>query len=1126
MKELLNRITQAGIIVEVKEGNLQMFATTDEVDADLIGEIKGRKDEILSYLLQSQHMAVEEKQYEPISLAESAESYPLSRAQLRLWLASQTEEGSAAYNIPNSVTLNEGIELDSFKEAVLDTVERHEILRTVFKMNKDGEVRQYVRSLEETGLLVGFKDYRNKANPKEAADAYIAADSFAPFDLEKGPLIRAELLQYAEKGYIFYYNLHHIIADGRSMDVLANDVVALYAAIKSSQSSKLEPLEFQYKDFAVWQNQKLDGDQLEKHKSYWQERLQGDIPVIEFPFAKKRPQIKTYNGRGLGFVLNPEVVTALKDYTSQKGGSLMMSLMAAWKVLFRNYTGESDILVGSMLTGRDHVELENQIGFYINVLPVRSHVDTSTSFDDFYNSFKNELIKSYEYQEYPFDQIITDVGAKGSQSRGPLIDIFFNYYEAPDLGNRFDSRNYKDLGDRLVRSDMEFHITTDGNNVNIIINYNQDIYESASIENMAIHYNAIVGALLSDSNQVMGEVDFISGAEKYELLNSYNSHTAPIPSGSTLIGLFEEQTSKTPDQIALIGGEVSLSYGELNEKANRLAAYMSSESGVQKGDFVGVHLNRNTNCIVSILAIMKLGAVYLPVDHTYPADRKKLIIEDAGVQLLLHENSTEELKDFYYGKVLDPREAEGYTADKVFNAPVEGDLAYVIYTSGSTGKPKGVLIQHKAIVNTIISQIDIFKMSAESRVLQFASFSFDASVSEIFTALGSGARLYIAGDDVRNDANRFKDYVIQHDIDTVTLPPSYFQTIDSAAFAKFNMLVTAGEAPEYAKVAEYLTVGKYYCNAYGPTETSICGSAFTVSSAGELPSQNIPIGKPIHNAEIYILNEYNKLVPKGAIGEICIGGPGLAKGYHNRPELTDEKFMSHPFKAGERLYKTGDLGRWLDSGDVEFKGRIDQQVKIRGYRIEPGEVEYAIGRINGVEQASVIALEDCEGFKNLVAYIVAADKALKPVHIKDTLKMALPAYMVPGAYVFIDQIPLTHNGKIDRNKLPLPDDSAFTKQEYVAPGTEVEKHLANAWKQILGPEKVGVNDNFFDLGGHSLLAAKLAFAVSRSLKMEFSMNNLFKYPTIRSLGQYIELLISQKDDTSASEVDDEEVMFL
>ncbi|WP_410503394.1 amino acid adenylation domain-containing protein [Gillisia sp. Hel_I_29] len=1073
------------------------------------------KDLFVHTVLETQVSLIEEatkSAYVSIEKLEASSDYAISDSQRRLWVLSQFEGGSSAYNMPSRIFLDGSYDVDLFKRAIYSVVDRHEILRTVFKENSQGEIRQWILERDALGFEIGELDLQGEADIESSVLNYLDNDRMVEFDLAKGPLLRAILLQVSEDRYVFYYNMHHIISDGWSMDVLSRDVFKYYEFYKSGGELDLPALRIQYKDYASWQLSQLSTSIYQGHRDYWTGLLGGDLPVLDLPSSKVRPVIQSHQGQLLRTYISKESTQGLKRFSHQEGGTLFMGLLSSLKALLYRYTGQEDLVVGTPVAGREHSDLEDQIGFYINTLALRNEVRSEDSFEDLFRRVRQRTLDAYEHQGYPFDRLVEDLELRRDTSRNVIYDISVvlqNFEEESTVLEPTEEmvNTVYDDGISVSKNDVEFTFGEQGDYLYLNVGYNTDVYEQEMLEGFIVHYKEFLEKLLSNPEALIGSIDYLAEEERVELLDVFNATAFDYPRDKTVVELFEEQVSKTPEAIAVVYEEERLSYEELNRRSNQLAHYLQAHYTIEPDDLVGIMLPRSSWMIVGILGILKSGGAYVPIDPDYPEDRKSYIISETNLKvLIINSESMFDVLDLETSILAIDIELENYKGDSEsgINPPHianSKDLAYVIYTSGSTGKPKGVMVEHESILNTILSQINYLSLEEGNRGLQFASSSFDASVWEVFLLLLSGGSLYIIDSEKRRNPEEIEDFIKDCSIDVATIPPSYLSQLDVSRLSGLSKLITAGEAANYKKASEFLTYGGLYFNAYGPTESSICATIFKVSSIYDDLPLSIPIGAPISNTEIYILNREGLLQPVGVTGELYIAGSGLARGYLNNELLTKERFVSNPFKEGTRMYKTGDLGRWNSDGTITFLGREDAQVKIRGYRIELGEIESVLLGHADIDEAVVLA-NDNDGVKELVAYFVSSldhDSA----SLRSYLKGFLPDYMLPSYYVAMEGLPLTPNGKIDRRSLPSPEGLEISHGvEYVAPRNDIEHSLVKVWEEVLKREGIGVKDNFYNLGGDSIKSIQV---VSRLRQYGYStkVEHILRNPVLEDLVSFI-----------------------
>ena len=1034
--------------------------------------------------------------YQNIYPIEVADYYSISHAQRRIWILSQLNNANSAYNVHGAYEFLGDMDLLVLELAINSLFDRHEILRTVFRETNE-DVYQYILPLEEVRFEMDYVDMRSQ---EEFLINNIDELISIPFNLEKGPLFRATLYRLDDQKFVFVYVIHHIISDARSMDILLKELVTIYKTYKSDSPNLLEPLRVQYKDYVHWQLLRLSGEELESCKSYWLEHFKGDLPVLDLPSDKPRPSVKTYRG-GLvrGFIKKTNVIK-FRSLLESKSSTMLMGLLSVVNVLFYKYTGKEDIILGSPASGRNHPDLEEQIGFYINTLALRTIFDGNDSYEVLLDKVKKVCLGAYSNQLYPFDELINELSISHDASRNPLFDVMVTYQgEDNNLSNLVleekqinrDEIVVQNYGANIVpvisKFDLIIGFTDSGDDLGVGIEYSTDLFEKSTIERMLGHVESLIEALVTRPKMAIHSLEYLEKSERNKLLETFNASGLSYSKEITVLDLIEKQVNEIPENISLICDGNSLTYKNLNELSNQYAWYLQSHYATGKEKLIAVKMERSLEMIVSILAILKTGSAYLPIDPTYPEDRVSYMLEDSNCKILLDK--------FEYNRFV--AERTSYEANNL-HVNINGtDLAYVIYTSGSTGLPKGVMIEHQNLNAFIHWSFKEFKDSTFDKTLFVTSICFDLSIFEIFFTLASGKILEIL--DNGSSIPQYLDSEFKLLINTV---PSVVGMLlkDNIDLSSVSILNMAGEPikPNYleglrGKVEEIR-------NLYGPTEATTYSTIFRMDF-----EDRVLIGSPISNTQIYILNESHKIQPIGVVGEIYIGGSGLARGYINRPDLTLEKFIDHPFIKGERLYKTGDIGRWLMDGNIEFIGRKDDQVKVRGYRIELGEIESVIQQYDEVLSNLVISKKLVSGDNELVAYIIG-EKGIEIKGLRAYLKTKLPDYMIPPYFVELDEFPLTPNGKLDKKSLPSPEEfNVITGVEYIAPRNSIEEKLAHAWSKVLNVDKslIGVNDNFFEIGGNSLKLMKLSNLIYREFNVKLKIFSFFQNSEITSQSNLI-----------------------
>jgi len=1033
--------------------------------------------------------------------------YELSHSQKRLWILDKLEENFIAYNLSAGYIFEGEFDVPAFQRAVQKVSERHESLRTTF-IEIDGEPRQKIHQemvmmktseVSKTSEVCQKSGVGDQFYDLSSVISYAKEESQRPFDLENGPLFRVNILKISENRHIVLLNIHHIIFDGWSFGILANEILEGML----NPDLKIPGLNIQYKDYAAWHNRLLTDDSIKAHKEYWHSKLGGELPVLNLPLDYPRKPVQTYNGNIISHLFSKSLTSDFKAFCIENEATLFMGLLSAVKILLFRYTAQDDIIIGSPVAGRNHPDLENQIGFYVNTLALRDNISGNESFKTLLSKVKQTFTEAYQHQIYPFDRLVEELNIQRDVSRSPIFDVMMVLQndanvKLPSLPNLKISAFDYETGVSQFDLTMIF-METDNGELRLDINYNTDLFKADTVERMQSHIEELIKSIIRDQKESLNKLNILSESEKRKILVEFNDTAADYPKDKTLVDLFEEQVKKTPDNIALIFEDKQLTYKELNEAADKLADYLKTTYHIQPDDLIGVMAERGEQMIISLLGILKSGGAYLPIDPAYPKDRIDYMTEDSACKVVLKS---------------DIESHQNPTTAKNWK-PKANNLAYVIYTSGSTGKPKGVMIEHGGFVNMILAQISGFDISESDHVLQFASPSFDASLSEIFMALLKGAALVLIRKETIDDPEQFLEYISRHNVSVITFPPVYLNMLKKHPLPTVKTIITAGEPAIISDVLFY-SKEKAYFNAYGPTETSVCTSFYRVKEV-DPKIQNIPIGKPIANSAVFILDDVMNPVPIGVPGEICFSGVGLARGYLNRPELTAEKFIDEKNLQALRLYKIGDLARWLPDGNIEFLGRKDGQVKIRGYRIEVGEIESLLLQHPAIKEAVVIAKEDKQGDKRLIAYVVPEENTdsslrLEPA-IRKYLKEKLPGYMIPSAFVMLDKIPLTHNGKVDKKRLPDPADTGIKSDAvFIPPRDDIERKLVKIWQDILGTDNFGIQEDFFETGGHSLKIVQMASQIHKQLGIKTALLDIFTYSTIEALAKHLrhQILLKQQ----------------
>ncbi|RCJ26206.1 non-ribosomal peptide synthetase [Nostoc minutum NIES-26] len=1037
---------------------------------------------------------------------------PLSFAQTRLWFLDKLNPNSAFYNLLIALRLVGTLNIAALEQSLQEIIHRHEALRTNF-ITVDGQPTQIIKGLEtgDWGLgTVSVVDLKHlSTSEKEIALQQLAQQQVQrPFDLATEALIRTTLVILSETKHALLVFIHHIVFDGWSMGVFVQELAALYNAYSQGQPSPLTPLPIQYADFAIWQRQWLQGEVLQSQLNYWQKQLKDAPALLSLPTDRPRPAVQTFAGTYQKFALSVELTDRLIKLSQEQGCTLFMTLLAAFDTLLYRYTGQSDILVGSPIANRDRSEIEGLIGFFVNTLVMRTNLAGNPSFSELLLRVREVALGAYAHQNLPFEMLVEALQPERDLGHTPLFQVVFNLQNAPVQEVELSGLTVNSLSVESTTTKVDLALSMENTTQGLmgVWEYNTDLFDASTIERMTGHFVTLLSGIVANPQEQISQLPLLTAVEQ-QLLVDWNNTWVDYPSDKCIHQLFEQQVQRTPDAVAVVFENQQLTYHQLNCRANQLAHYLRS-LGVKPDTLVGICVERSLLMVVGLLGILKAGGAYVPLDPEYPTERLRFMLEDAQVSLLLTQQRLIDRLPEHQAKLVCLDEAWSQITQNNQDNPISGvkafHLANVIYTSGSTGRPKGVMVEHKGLCNLAQAQIQTFNLDSSSRVLQFASFSFDASIWEVVMALRSGGTLYLGTKDSllpgKPLIERLRDYSITH----ITLPPSALAVMPVEELPTLQTIIVAGEACP-AELIKQWSVGRNFFNAYGPTEATVCA---TIAKCNN--NEKISIGQAIANTQVYILDENLQPVPVGVPGELHIGGVGLARGYINRPELTQEKFISNPFGSGH-LYKTGDLGCYFPDGNIEYIGRIDNQVKIRGFRIELGEIEALLSQHGDVQICSVIACEETPGNKRLIAYVVLQkDVTLTTGELRQFLADKLPGYMLPTAFVILESLTLTPNGKVDRRALPGPD----LHQElldYVMPNTEVERIIADIWQKALAVEKVGIYNNFFELGGHSLLLVKINQQLREKLGLELSIVDMFNFPTIHSLNQYLSTK-TQKED--------------
>ncbi|HCR1182177.1 TPA: non-ribosomal peptide synthase/polyketide synthase [Pseudomonas aeruginosa] len=1033
----------------------------------------------------------------------SAERDRLSYAQQRMWFLWHLEPQSGAYNLPSAVRLNGPLDRQALERAFASLVQRHETLRTVFPRGADDSLAQ---APLQRPLEVAFEDCSGLPEAEQEARLREEAqrESLQPFDLCEGPLLRVRLIRLGEERHVLLLTLHHIVSDGWSMNVLIEEFSRFYSAYATGAEPGLPALPIQYADYALWQRSWLEAGEQERQLEYWRGKLGERHPVLELPTDHPRPAVPSYRGSRYEFSIEPALAEALRGTARRQGLTLFMLLLGGFNILLQRYSGQTDLRVGVPIANRNRAEVEGLIGLFVNTQVLRSVFDGRTSVATLLAGLKDTVLGAQAHQDLPFERLVEAFKVERSLSHSPLFQVMYNHQplvadiEALDsvAGLSFGQLDWKS---RTTQFDLSLDTYEKGGRLYAALTYATDLFEARTVERMARHWQNLLRGMLENPQASVDSLPMLDAEERYQLLEGWNATAAQYPLQRGVHRLFEEQVERTPTAPALAFGEERLDYAELNRRANRLA-HALIERGIGADRLVGVAMERSIEMVVALMAILKAGGAYVPVDPEYPEERQAYMLEDSGVQLLLSQSHLK-LPLAQGVQRIDLDQADAWLENHAENNPgveLNGEnLAYVIYTSGSTGKPKGAGNRHSALSNRLCWMQQAYGLGVGDTVLQKTPFSFDVSVWEFFWPLMSGARLVVAAPGDHRDPAKLVELINREGVDTLHFVPSMLQAFlqdeDVVSCTSLKRIVCSGEAlPADAQqqvFAKLPQAGLY--NLYGPTEAAIDVTHWTCMEEGK---DAVPIGRPIANLACYILDGNLEPVPVGVLGELYLAGRGLARGYHQRPGLTAERFVASPFVAGERMYRTGDLARYRADGVIEYAGRIDHQVKLRGLRIELGEIEARLLEHPWVREAAVLAVDG----KQLVGYVVLESEGGDwREALAAHLATSLPEYMVPAQWLALERMPLSPNGKLDRKALPAPEVSV-AQAGYSAPRNAVERTLAEIWQDLLGVERVGLDDNFFSLGGDSIVSIQVV-SRARQAGLQLSPRDLFQHQSIRSL---------------------------
>jgi amino acid adenylation domain-containing protein len=1067
-------------------------------------------------------------QADTIPKRQISKKVPLSFSQQRLWFIDQLYHGSAFYNIPIAFHIKGQLNITAIQQSLNEILKRHEVWRTNFQL-VNGEPIQEISPELTWDLPIINLEHLSGQDWEFEVKQLVAEEAKKPFDLAKGLLVRATLLRLREEEQVLLVTMHHIITDGWSCSVFLRELSTLYAAFSTDQPSPLPELPIQYADFAVWQRDRLQGKFLTTQLNYWKQQLQGKLPVLQLPTDRPRPAITSFAGAKQYFKFSKALTDALKQFNQQEDTTLFMSLLAAFNVLLYRYTDQKDILIGSPIANRSRPELEGMLGLFVNTLVLRNNLSGNPSFRELLHRVREVTLNAYAHQDLPFEILVEELHPERDLSRNPLYEIMFVLQNSPVSVQEVSGLTLRTLefDSGTAQLDIFLSMSKTQEGLTGCLEYNTDIFDSTTIAQFINNFQTLLENIVADPEKRISELSLLTTQEQEQLLFNFNQTHADYPQDATLHQLFEQQVERSPDFIALISQSEELTYRQLNHRANQLAHYLQKQ-GVTKETLVAICLERSTDMVVGILAILKAGGAYIPLDPSYPVERLRFMLLDSQVSLVISHSSF--VNNFGH-MTFDKRQMMFISLDNDWeiiqqesqenpiNASKAENLAYIIYTSGSTGTPKGVLGTHRGTVNGLHWLWKTYPFTPGEVCCQKTAISFVDSVWEIFAPLLQGIPTVIINDATVLDSQLFIQALAHHKVTRIILVPSLLRLLlDNYShltkkLSHLKIWITSGEAlsVKLAQTFRELIPDAKLINLYGSSEVSANATYYDTSLLQD-QANSVPIGRPIDNTLVYVMSRDLQPTPVGVVGELYVGGDGLARGYLHRPELTQERFIDNPFIPGTKLYKTGDLARYLKDGHLEYLGRRDEQVKLRGFRVELGEIANVIAQHPDVQESVVVASDDAQENQRLIAYIVTRKQDIA-TKLLPYLQQTLPNYMLPSAFVVLEALPLTPNGKVDKRALPTDDIiRPNTTQSFIAPRNFTELSLAKLWENLLNTSPIGVTDNFFDLGGHSFLAVRLMAQIQDRFGHNLTLSTLFENPTIEKLAT----IVSQPSRTSSN----------
>lgn len=1038
----------------------------------------------------------------------NAVTAPLSYGQERMWFLYQFQSDKALYNLPLALRMRGKLDIASLKRAFDEIVRRHEALRTTFT-DDEGRLMQVIQPAQTLDVRVidlpeGLTDRK-----EDGVKRFIREEAQEPFDLTRSPLIRAMLLRLGPEEHILVVTMHHIASDGWSIELLRQELATLYSAFREGRNPQLPELSIQYADYAMWQREYSQGRELQAKLEYWKKQLAGMAGVLELPAKRPRPAVPDYRSAQHNFQITPPLLRSLEELSRAHRVTLFMVLLAAFQVLLSRHSGQADIAVGTPVSGRDESAVEGLIGFFVNTLVLRTDLSGNPTFLSLLERVRDVALGAYSNQDLPFQTLVEVLEPERDLSRSPLFQVLF-INSAPAKPWTLPDMDVEELEVEYGKApfDLTVGLKSNGRQIQGEILYRTSLFDTEMVTRLAAHYVTLLASIVDNPETPVLLLSLLTEQERREMLLEWGQGTQCLQKDKCVHQLFEEQVKRVPLKIAVVDQHESVTYQDLDRRANQLAYYLR-RLGVGPDKLAAICVEPGASMVVGLLGILKAGGAYVPLDPDWPSERLGYVLEDSRASVLVTQDALLRRLPVFAGTIvrLDGHREEISREDfkSPGNCAGKANRAYVIYTSGSTGKPKGVEVPHSALSNFLASMLQEPGIHQDDLLLAVTTLSFDIAGLELYLPLIAGARVRVPSRDICFDGSRLLE-TLNEGVTVMQATPATWKSLLNAGWAGHSQLkaLCGGEALSADLAKKLLERSRLAWNMYGPTETTIWSLTQKLGNVTDC----VPIGRPIANTEVYVLNQEMEPAPAGVVGELYIGGAGLARGYLNRPALTADKFVPNPFSKteGERLYRTGDQVRWINNGIIEFVGRSDDQVKVRGYRIELGEIESVLREHEAIGEAVVVVREDQPGDQRLVAYITKKNNYdFDSGELRGFLKQKLPSYMLPSCFVQLEKLLLTANGKIDRRSLPVPGlDAEERTAKYVAPATETEKKLAEIWSEVLGLEAVSAEDSFLDLGGHSLLAMQVTSRIRRMFGVELPLLTFFEQPTLSTIALLID----------------------